>query len=45
MDLGLGGVAQRRVRDVERDVGVACDGEVEDLLLVGCGRAERSNDD
>lgn len=45
VDLGGRSVAQRGFGDGERDVGVAGDGEVEDFLLVGCGRAERSNDD
>lgn len=45
VDLGLGSVAQRRLGDGERYIGVAGDGQIEDLLLVGRGRAECSNDD
>lgn len=45
VDLGLGSVTERRLGNGEGNVGVAGDGQIEDLLLVGRGRAERSNDD
>ena len=45
VDLGLGSVTQRRLGDGERCVGVASDSQIKDLLLVGRGRAECSNDD
>jgi hypothetical protein len=45
VDLGLGSVTERRLGDCERYVGVACDSQVKDLLLVGRGRAECCNDD
>lgn len=45
VDLGLGGVADGRLGDAERDAGVTGNGEVERFALVWRGRAERSNDD
>jgi hypothetical protein len=45
VDLGFGGVAQRRLGNGERDVRIAGHGEVEDLALVGRRGTERSNDD
>jgi hypothetical protein len=45
VDLGLGGVAEGRLGHGERRVRVARDLEVEDLALVGRGRAERTDDD
>jgi hypothetical protein len=45
MNLGFGGVAQRRLGNGERDVRIAGHGEVEDLALVGFRGTERSNDD
>jgi len=45
VDLGLGGVADGRLGDAERNAGVAGDGEVERFALVWRGRSERSNDD
>jgi hypothetical protein len=44
-DLGLGRVTDGRLGHAERDIGVAGNGEVEHLVLVGCGGAERSKDD
>ena len=40
VDLRLGGVADGRLGDAERDAGVAGDGEVERFALVWCGRSK-----
>lgn len=45
MNLGFGSVAKRRFRNREGHVGIAGDGQVKNLLLVGRRRAECSNDD
>lgn len=45
VDLGFGGVAQRCLWYGEGHIGVAAYGQVKDLLLVGRGRAECSNND
>jgi hypothetical protein len=45
VDLGVGGVAERCLWDGEGYIDVAGHGQIEDLLLVRCRRAECADDD
>jgi hypothetical protein len=45
VDLRLGRVTEGRLWDGERNIGVTGDLQIEDLALVGRGRAKRTDDD